>query len=38
MGDNVLYEDEVAAAMDAALQNGLDVTATRTGGDSSARR
>jgi hypothetical protein len=27
MGDNVLYEDEVPAAMDAALQNGLDVTA-----------
>ncbi|MFL6675852.1 MAG: DUF1259 domain-containing protein [Massilia sp.] len=26
MGDNVLYEDEVAAAMDAALQNGLEVT------------
>ena len=27
MGDNVLYEDEVPAAMDAALQNGLEVTA-----------
>lgn len=27
MGDNVLYEDEVGPAMDAALQNGLDVTA-----------
>lgn len=27
MGDNVLYEDEVAPAMDAALQNGLEVTA-----------
>jgi hypothetical protein len=27
MGDNVLYEDEVAAAMDAALENGLEVTA-----------
>jgi hypothetical protein len=27
MGDNVLYEDEVAAAMDAALDNGLEVTA-----------
>jgi hypothetical protein len=27
MGDNVLYEDEVTAAMDAALQNGLEVTA-----------
>jgi hypothetical protein len=26
MGDNVLYEDEVAGAMDAALQNGLEVT------------
>lgn len=27
MGDNVLYEDEVGPAMDAALQNGLEVTA-----------
>jgi hypothetical protein len=27
MGDNVLLEDQVAAAMDAALQNGLEVTA-----------
>lgn len=27
MGDNVLYEDEVAPAMDAALQSGLEVTA-----------
>lgn len=27
MGDNVLYEDEVPAALDAALQNGLEVTA-----------
>jgi hypothetical protein len=27
MGDTVLYEDEVTAAMDAALQNGLEVTA-----------
>ncbi|MBK4736630.1 DUF1259 domain-containing protein [Noviherbaspirillum pedocola] len=27
MGDNVLYEDEVAPAMQAALENGLEVTA-----------
>jgi len=27
MGDNVLYQDEVGPAMDAALQNGLEVTA-----------
>jgi len=27
MGDNVLYEDEVAPVMDAALENGLEVTA-----------
>ena len=27
MGDNVVYEDEVAATMSAALENGLEVTA-----------
>ncbi|MGJ7914818.1 DUF1259 domain-containing protein [Massilia sp. LXY-6] len=27
MGDNVLYEDEVGPAIDAALENGLEVTA-----------